>query len=98
MRDILIIGAVVLGVLGLLPFIVSTFLRDVEAGTIRLVSWLHGSTAVYRGGGHRAGPGANKTGVVEAAMVWVGYTDTMIKTAANRYSAKPMADQLNTLT
>src|ERR1043165_572746 len=51
MKDILIIGAVVLGVLGLLPFIVSTFLRDVEAGTIRLVSWLQGSTAIYRGPG-----------------------------------------------
>src|SRR6185295_12810342 len=48
MQEILIIGG---GVLGLLPVIVSLFLRDVEAGTIRLVSWLQGSTAIYRGPG-----------------------------------------------
>src|SRR3989454_12453502 len=51
MREILIIGGIVVGVLGLLPVIVSLFLRDVEAGTIRLVSWLHGTTAIYRGRG-----------------------------------------------
>ena len=49
MQEILIIGGVVVGVLGLLPVIVSLFLRDVEAGTIRLVSWLQGSTVTYRG-------------------------------------------------
>jgi flotillin len=131
MRDILIIGAVVLGVLGLLPFIVSTFLRDVEAGTIRLVSWLQGSTAIYRGPGKSKEipllttgttisskvinvdlditdqtadvddsgvPRPIKIRVLASAIVSVGDTDTMIKTAANRYFAKPMADQLNTLT
>src|SRR5438552_18732246 len=51
MQEILIIGVVVLGVLALLPVIVSLFLRDVEAGTIRLVSWLQGTTAIYRGPG-----------------------------------------------
>src|SRR4029453_13502844 len=51
MQEILIIGGVVVGVLGLLPVIVSLFLRDVEAGTIRLVSWLQGSTAIYCGPG-----------------------------------------------
>src|SRR5882724_13081314 len=51
MKELLIIGGVVLGVLGLLPVIVSMFLRDVEAGTIRLVSWLQGSTITYRGPG-----------------------------------------------
>src|ERR1043165_2387181 len=131
MKDILIIGAVVLGVLGLLPFIVSTFLRDVEAGTIRLVSWLQGSTAIYRGPGKskeipllttgttisskvinvdlditdqtadvddNGVPRPIKIRVLASAIVSVGDTDTMIKTAANRYFAKPMADQLNTLT
>src|ERR1051326_2889504 len=131
MRDILIIGAVVLGGLGLLPFIVSTFLRDVEAGTIRLVSWLQGSTAIYRGPGKSKEipllttgttisskvinvdlditdqtadvddsgvPRPIKIRVLASAIVSVGDTDTMIKTAANRYFAKPMADQLNTLT
>ena len=51
MQEILIIGGVVVGVLGLLPVIVSMFLRDVEAGTIRLVSWLQGTTVIYRGPG-----------------------------------------------
>src|ERR1041384_5354984 len=51
MQEMLIIGGVVVGVLGLLPVIVSLFLRDVEAGTIRLVSWLQGTTAIYRGPG-----------------------------------------------
>ena len=131
MKDIVIIGVVVLGVLGLLPLIVSTFLRDVEAGTIRLVSWLQGSTAIYRGPGKskeipllttgttisskvinvdlditdqtadvddNGVPRPIKIRVLASAIVSVGDTDTMIKTAANRYFAKPMADQLNTLT
>ena len=51
MKELVIIGGIVLGVLGLLPVIVSMFLRDVEAGTIRLVSWLQGSTITYRGPG-----------------------------------------------
>src|SRR5215471_730344 len=51
MQEILIIGGVVVGVLGLLPVIMSMFLRDVEAGTIRLVSWLQGTTIIYRGPG-----------------------------------------------
>src|ERR1041384_4139874 len=131
MRDILIIGAVVLGVLGLLPFIVSTFLRDVEAGTIRLVSWLQGSTAIYRGPGkskeipllttgttisskvinvdlditdqtsdidEHGTPRPIKVRVLASAIVSVGDTDVLIKTAANRFFAKPEADQVNTLT
>ena len=31
------------------PIIVSSFLRDVEAGEIRLVSWLNGNLRIYRG-------------------------------------------------
>jgi hypothetical protein len=51
MQEILIIGGIVLGVLGLLPVIVSLFLRDVEAGTIRLVSWLQGYDGDLSGAG-----------------------------------------------
>jgi len=40
----MIIAAVVVLVLLLLPAVVAAFLRDVDAGTIRLVSWLQGST------------------------------------------------------
>src|SRR5437016_12699110 len=117
MQEILIIGGVVVGVLGLLPVIVSMFLRDVEAGTIRLVSWLQGTTVIYRGPGKskeipllttgttisskvinvdlditdqtadvddNGVPRPIKIRVLASAIVSVGDTDTMIKTAANR--------------
>jgi flotillin len=131
MSQTLIILAIVAGVLGLLPLIVSAFLRDVQAGTIRLVSWLQGSTVIYRGPGkskeipllttgttisskvinvdlditdqtadmdENGVPRPIKIRVLASAIVSVGDTDTMIKTAANRYFAKPEADQLNTIT
>src|SRR2546423_14550570 len=47
----LIVGAVLVGTLVFIPLIVAAFLRDVEAGTIRLVSWLAGHTVIYRGPG-----------------------------------------------
>ncbi|NOT07775.1 MAG: hypothetical protein HOP28_06180 [Gemmatimonadales bacterium] len=131
MTQTLIIVAIVAGVLGLLPFIVSAFLRDVQAGTIRMVSWLQGTTVIYRGPGkskeipllttgttisskvinvdlditdqtadadEHGTPRPIKIRVLASAIVSVGDTDTMIKTAANRYFAKPEADQLNTIT
>ena len=48
---LIIIAAILVGVLGVIPLIVSSFLRNVEAGTIRMVSWLQGSTIIYRGPG-----------------------------------------------
>jgi flotillin len=45
---IVAVGAVV-GVLVLTPLIVNAFLRDVDAGEIRLVSWLSGRLRIYRG-------------------------------------------------
>src|SRR5438094_2283305 len=131
MQEILIIGGVVVGVLALLPVIVSMFLRDVEAGTIRLVSWLQGSTITYRGPGkskeipllttgttisgkvlnvdlditdqtadtdEQGFPQPIKVRVLASAIVSVGDSDAMIKTAANRFFAKPEADQISTLT
>ena len=131
MSEILLIGGVVLGVLGLLPVIVSLFLRDVDAGTIRLVSWLQGTTAIYRGPGkskeipllttgttisskvlnvdlditdqtadldEQGFPQPIKVRVLASAIVSVGDSDAMIKTAANRFFAKPEADQISTLT
>ena len=38
-----------LAVFALLPVIVNAFLRDVEAGEIRLVSWMGGKLKIYRG-------------------------------------------------
>src|SRR5437867_5727396 len=131
MQEILISGGVVVRVVGLLPVIVSMFLRDVEAGTIRLVSWLQGTTAIYRGPGkskeipllttgttisskvlnvdlditdqtadidEQGFPQPIKVRVLASAIVSVGDSDTMIKTAANRFFAKPEVDQLNALT
>ncbi len=114
------------------PMIVASFLRNVEAGTIRLVSWLAGGTVIYRGPGkskeipllttgttisskvinidlditdqtadfdEKSGtPRPIKVRVLASAIVSVGDTDALIKTAANRFFAKSDADQLSTLT
>src|SRR3569832_35566 len=60
-----------LGIIGILaivfvviPVIARAFLRDVEAGTIRLVSWLAGGTVIY------GGPGKSK----EIPLLTVGTT------------------------
>src|SRR5690349_7492614 len=131
MSEIAIIVAVLLGVFVMLPVIVASFLRNVEAGTIRLVSWLHGGTLIYRGPGkskeipllttgttisskvinvdlditdqtadldQQGTPQPIKVRVLASAIVSVGDTDTMIKTAANRFFSKSDADQMSTLT
>jgi flotillin len=41
--------AVTLAVVLLTPLIVNAFLRDVDAGEIRMVSWLNGKLRIYRG-------------------------------------------------
>ena len=45
-----LIGGIVVFVLVAVPLIVAKFLRNVEAGEIRLVSWL-GGTLIYGGPG-----------------------------------------------
>jgi flotillin len=123
----LIVGFVVL----VIPMIVASFLRNVDAGTIRLVSWLHGGTVTYRGPGKSKEipllttgttisskvinvdlditdqtadidvsgvPRPIKVRVLASAIVSVGDSDQLIKTAANRFFSKNEADQLNTLT
>src|SRR5262245_47071915 len=128
--EFLIIAVVVFAVL-VVPLIVASFLRNVEAGTIRLVSWLHGGTVIYRGPGKSKEipllttgttisskvinvdlditdqtadvddtglPRPIKVRVLASAIVSVGESDVMIKTAANRYFAKPEPDQISTLT
>src|SRR5580704_17411944 len=49
MSPIVIAVVVVVGVVVLTPLVVSAFLRDVEAGEIRLMSWLNGKLRIYRG-------------------------------------------------
>jgi flotillin len=123
--------AVVGFVLVVIPFVVASFLKNVEAGTIRLVSWLHGGTVIYRGPGkskeipllttgttisskvinidlditdqtadldENGTPRPIKVRVLASAIVSVGDTDALIKTAANRFFSKSDADQLSTLT
>src|SRR6185369_12836282 len=131
MSGIVIIGGVVVFALVVVPAIVASFLRNVEAGTIRLVSWLHGGTVIYRGPGKSkeipllttgttisskvinvdlditdqtadiddgGTPRPIKVRVLASAIVSVGDTDVLIKTAANRFFAKSDGDQMNTLT
>src|SRR3954451_20860119 len=130
-ETLIIVAAILVGVLGVIPLIVSSFLRNVEAGTIRMVSWLQGSTIIYRGPGkskevpllttgttlsskainvdlditdqtadldRNGTPQPIKVRILASAIVSVGDTDTLIKTAANRFFSKPEADQVNTLT
>lgn len=131
MSTIITVAIIVFGVLVVIPAIVASFLRNVEAGTIRLVSWLAGGTVIYRGPGkskeipllttgttisskvinvdlditdqtadldERGTPQPIKVRVLASAIVSVGDTDQLIKTAANRFFAKPESDQVNTLT
>ncbi|HTV21234.1 MAG TPA: hypothetical protein VMG12_21255, partial [Polyangiaceae bacterium] len=127
----LLIALVVVFALVIAPAIAAAFLRNVEAGTIRLVSWLHGGTVIYRGPGKSkeiplftigttisskvinvdlditdqtadvdasGTPCPIKVRVLASAIVSVGDSDSLIKTAANRFFSKSDADQLSTLT
>src|SRR4051812_17639739 len=131
MSTLVVVAIIVFGVLVVIPAIVASFLRNVEAGTIRLVSWLAGGTVIYRGPGkskeipllttgttisskvinvdlditdqtadldENGTPQPIKVRVLASAIVSVGDTDQLIKTAANRFFAKPEADQMNTIT
>jgi len=131
MSDLILIGAILVGVFIVIPVIVASFLRNVEAGTIRIVSWLHGGSVIYRGPGKSKEipllttgttisskvinvdlditdqtadidssgvPRPIKVRVLASAIVSVGDSDMMIKTAANRFFSKSDADQVNTLT
>src|SRR4029079_17266232 len=130
-QTLLIAGGVLIGVLFVIPLIVSSFLRNLEAGTIRMVSWLQGATVIYRGPGkskeipllttgttisskvinvdlditdqtadidENGTPRPIKVRVLASAIVSVGDSDVLIRTAANRFFAKPNEDQVNTLT
>ena len=131
MTSLYLIAAILIGVFIVIPGIVASFLRNVEAGTIRIVSWLAGGSVIYRGPGKSkeipllttgttisskvinvdlditdqtadlddtGTPRPIKVRVLASAIVSVGDSDTMIKTAANRFFSKSDADQVNTLT
>ena len=121
-----IIGAVVV-ILVVIPVIVTSFLRNVDAGSIRMVSWVQGGTNIYRGPGKSLEvplltqgttlsskainvdlditdqtadidssgvPRPIKIRVLASAIVSVGDTDGLIRTAANRFFSKPMEEQM----
>lgn len=127
---LIIVGGVVFVVV-VIPVIVASFLRNVEAGTIRMVSWLQGGTVIYRGPGKSkeipllttgttisskvinvdlditdqtadiddtGTPRPIKVRVLASAIVSVGDSDVLIRTAANRFFSKSDGDQLSTLT
>jgi len=48
-KSLMILIGTVFAVVFFTPLIVSSFLKDVEAGEIRLVSWLNGNLRIYRG-------------------------------------------------
>ena len=131
MTSLYLIAAILIGVFVVIPGIVASFLRNVEAGTIRIVSWLAGGSVIYRGPGKSkeipllttgttisskvinvdlditdqtadidddGRPRPIKVRVLASAIVSVGDSDAMIKTAANRFFSKSDADQVNTLT
>ena len=129
-NTIIAIVALLIVMAFIVPAIVTMFLRNVEAGTIRIVTWWGGSTRIYRGPGKSievplltngtsisskainvdlditdqtadlddAGtPRPIKVRVLAGAIVSVGDTDTLIKTAANRFFARAEEDQLSIL-
>ena len=114
----------------LIPLIVTVFLRNVAAGSIRIVTWWGGKTHIYRGPGksyeiplltngtslsskainvdlditdqtadldETGVPRPIKVRVLASAIVSVGDTDVLIKTAANRFFSKPPDEQINIL-
>jgi flotillin len=131
MFGVIIIVAVLILAAFLIPSFIKAFLRDVPAGTIRMVTWWGGSMKIYRGPGKsfelpiltngtsisskainvdlditdqtadvdRSGvPNPIKVRVLASAIVSVGDSDELIKTAANRYFAKSDDEQMATLT
>jgi flotillin len=127
----LVVAGIAAFVVIVIPVIVAGFLRNVEAGTIRMVSWMQGGTVIYRGPGKSkevpllttgttisskvinvdlditdqtadiddtGTPRPIKVRILASAIVSVGDSDVLIRTAANRFFSKGEGDQLNTLT
>jgi flotillin len=130
MNIIVVAVAIFFALFILFPLIMSKLLRNVEAGEIRMVSWLTGGTVTYRGPGkskempllttgttlssrainvdlditdqtadldETGTPQPIKVRVLASAIVSVGDTDQLIKTAANRFFSKPNEEQINIL-
>ena len=125
------LGVVLFVLVIVLPILVSMVLRTVDAGTIRIVTWLKGSTKTYKGPckcvevpllstsatlsskainidldiadqtadiDKNGQPRPIKVRVLASAIVSVGDSDEMIRTAANRFFSMPPTVQTSTLT
>src|SRR5580692_11638335 len=125
------VGVVLFVLLVFIPLVVSRILRTVDAGTIRIVSWMGGDPKVYKGPGKskeiplfttgttipskainidldiadqtadvdKTGqPRPIKVRVLASAIVSVGDSSEMVRTAANRFFSKPDNEQTSTLT
>ncbi len=130
-QETITLAIIIVAVLLFIPIIASRFLRTVEAGTIRLVSSMGGSTRIYKGPGksfeipllttgttipskainidldiadqtadvdRNGQPRPIKVRVLASAIVSVGDSNETVKTAANRFFAKPDNEQTSTLT
>ncbi len=130
-QETLYVAVAVVTAVFFLMIIASRFLRTVEAGTIRLVSSMGGTTRIYKGPGksfeipllttgttipskainidldiadqtadvdRNGQPRPIKVRVLASAIVSVGDSNETIKTAANRFFAKPENEQTSTLT
>jgi len=131
MLTIIVTVGIILLAAVLIPLFITAFLRDVEAGSIRLVTWWRGNMRIYRGPGksyevplltngttisskainvdlditdqtadvdHSGVPNPIKVRVLASAIVSVGDSDQLIKTAANRFFAKTLEEQMAALT
>ena len=128
---VILILAILFLLLIVVPTIIQMFLRNVDAGSIRIVTFWGGNTHIYRGPGKsveipmftngttlsskainvdlditdqtadldsNGTPQPIKVRILASAIVSVGDTDVLTRTAANRYFAKPEDEQLSTLT
>ena len=128
---VILILAILFVLLIVVPTIIQMFLRNVDAGAIRIVTFWGGNTHIYRGPGKsveipmftngttlsskainvdlditdqtadldsNGTPQPIKVRILASAIVSVGDTDVLTRTAANRYFAKPEDEQLSTLT
>jgi len=128
---IIVVAVVVVIVVIFIPLIIMRFLTTVPAGTIRIVTWLKGTTKVYKGPSKAfevplfttsttipskainidlevsdqtadidatGKPRPIKVRVLASAIVSVGDSNEFVHTAANRFFAKPPAEQTSILT
>lgn len=131
MDTLFIAAAIAVVIFVVIPILATMVLRTVDAGTIRLVSWLGGDPKVYKGPGksreipllttgttipskainidldiadqtadvdRNGAPRPIKVRVLASAIVSVGDSNEMIRTAANRFFAMPVPVQTSTLT